>query len=165
MNRLLTGASVALALAIAGPAFAQSPTSPSPAGSLTVPSSSGAPYSSGLPNRSAAPPSAQQAPSARQAAQNPLHQTAPYAQQPPPQAPIGLAGATMGAPPDHAMEGASQRPKRHASSQASQKKGSRPKGAQANDNVADQLNREELSRASGSAPAPSAIPQPGASMR
>src|SRR6476619_4375771 len=31
------------------------------------------------------------------------------------------AGATLGAPPDHAMEGASQRPKRHASRQAAQK--------------------------------------------
>jgi hypothetical protein len=108
---LLTGASVALALTVVGPAFAQSPMSPSPA----------------------------------------------------PQVP---AGATMGAPPDHAMAGVSQcYAKRHTSRQAAHKTGGRRKGTQANDNVADQLNREELSRAPGSALAPGAMPPPGAPMR
>lgn len=72
----------------------------------------------------------------------------------------------MGAPPDSAMGGVSQRhAKRHTSRQAAHKTGGRRKGTQANDNVADQLNREELSRAPGSALAPSAMPQPGAPMR
>src|SRR5216683_5530973 len=143
MNHLLSGTAFAAALAIAAPVWAQTPTTPNPAGA---------------PSTTTAAPYTQSAPSA-------TSQTAPYAQQTPtrPMAPSATAPA-----PYSTNENATEpMPGRHAKHRAHghyaghmrmHRMGHAPsagRGSRApSDNMANQLNREELGRVSGSSTPP-----------
>jgi len=157
MKYLLSGTALA-ALAIAAPVWAQTPTAPSSTGT----------YSSGTPSTSTATPYAQPAPTYGQAAPSaqpmqqqmqrgaamPAQPPATTAQQmPAPQAPVqppamatgrlsdqGAEGATQPTSPRHAKRAHQRR--HHASRTAHTSR----RGGQMNDNVADQLNREEANR-------------------
>lgn len=153
MNYLLTGTAIA-ALAIATPVWAQAPT--------TTPYTSGAPstYSSGMPSAAGTSPYAQ--PQQQYAQPAPMPQAQQGAQQGVPQAPA----ATAGRMPEPAAEGATQPRARHHAMRghhrrmhgATARAGRR--GGQMNDNIADQLNREEANRvASGGTMPPGAQSQ------
>ena len=147
MNHLLTGTAFAAALAIAAPVGAQTPPTPRAPSTTTV-----------------APSSTQSAPS--------TSQTAPSAQQAPtqPRAPSAATeNATAPMPKRHAMHQA--RHGRHAAhTRSTHRMRHAPlasRGSRApNDNIANQLNSQELSRLpGGSAPpagyAPRGNPQQG----
>ena len=143
MKQLLSGTALAAALAIAAPVWAQTPTTPNPAGtpSTTAP----APYTQSAPSTTM-----QTAPSA-------TSQTAPYAQQ----APARPTSPSASAPASSSTMEATTEPKarrhvvRHASHMRSMhrirhaplaRRGSRAPS----DSIANQLNRQELGRLSGS---------------
>jgi len=157
MHRLFTGTGIALALMIAGPTWAQSPTTSPAAGQPSMPSSA-------QPSMPAAAPYAQQTPATPQAqpyAQAPAQQTAPYAQ--PTQPSAALTGATTAAEPADTGRGMSRQRHaargQHARNHGKHMTTASRRGGRSNDNVADQLNREEASRlASGSSMAPSQTP-------
>jgi hypothetical protein len=151
MKQLLSGTALAAALAIAAPVWAQTPTTPTPAGtpSTTAP----APYTQSAPSTTSptAPSTTMQtAPSA-------TSQTAPYAQQ----APARPTSPSASAPASSSTTEATTEPKarrhvvRHASHMRSMhrirhaplaRRGSRAPS----DSIANQLNRQELGRLSGS---------------
>jgi hypothetical protein len=157
MNHLLTGTAFAAALAIAAPVWAQTPTTQNPAGA---------------PSTTTAAPYTQSAPPA-------TSQTAPYAQQAPtrPMAP----SATAPAPYSTTENATEPMPGRHATHRAHHGRYAghmrsmhrmrhaplAGRGSRApSDNMANQLNREELGHVSGSsAPpagyAPQGYPQQG----
>ena len=161
MNHLLNAAAIAAGLAIAAPALAQAPTTTNPAAtpSATAPSYTQSPYTQSAP--SSAP---QAAPYAQQAPTQSTTQAAPYAQQAPTQ-PAPSATATA---PYSASEAASEPTPRHVLRRAHRRgyvertrrthrthtasTGTRSRGM--SDNIADQLNRQELSRSSGGTTAP-----------
>lgn len=161
MNHLLSTAAIAAALAIAAPALAQAPTTnPAATPSATAPSS----YTQS-PYTQSAPSSAPQAPYAQQSPTQSTTQAAPYAQQAPTQP--AMPSATTSAPYS-ASEAASEPSPRHVLRRAHRRgyvertrrthrthyasTGTRSRGM--SDNIADQLNREELSRSSGGTTAP-----------
>ena len=148
MNHLLSGTAFAAALAIAAPVWAQTPTTPNPAGAPSTMS--------------------QPAPSTSQT-------TAPRAQPAPtqPRAPSATAPA-----PNSTTENATEpMPKRHAMHQARHGRHAvhtrsthrmrhaplASRGSRApNDNIANQLNSQELGRVSGSSAPPAGYsPQQG----
>ena len=145
MNHLLSGMTFAGALAIAAPVWAQTPTTPNPAGA---------------PSTTTAAPYTQSAPSA-------TSQTAPYAQQTParPMAPSAAAPA-----PSSTNENATEPMRgRHAMHRAHHQRyagHARMHSRAPSDNMANKLNREELGRVSGSSTptagyAPQGYPQQG----
>jgi hypothetical protein len=146
MNHLLTGTAFAAALATTAVVWAQTPTSPNPAGAPPAPSTRSAP--------SATP---QTAPS--------TSQTAPYAQQAPAQPRAPSATTTEPMPKRHAMHQA--RHGRHAAhTRSTHRMRHAPlasRGSRApNDNIANQLNSQELGRVSGSSAPPAGYaPQQG----
>jgi hypothetical protein len=164
MNHMLSGTTLAVALAIGLPVWAQS---------LTSPYSSGLPSTSGsVPYVQPAPSMPQTAPSIPQQSATPSPQPAPYAQR----APAPSAGATT-APTGEATQ---SMPSGHAKRghrvghQAGQVARVGRRGGQPSDNVADQLNREEAGRLLpgsstapvGSSPVQTPVsPSPGAQMR
>ncbi len=136
MNHLLTGTAFAAALAIAAPVWAQAPTNPNPAGAPSP--TTAAPYTKSAPSTS---------------------QTAPYAQQAP-EPPSATAPTTTG-------DATAPMPKRHAMHQARRHAGHMrsghrmrhaplaSRGSRApSDNIANQLNSQELGRVSGSSAPP-----------
>ena len=137
MNHLLTGTAFAAALATTAVVWAQTPTSPNPAGAPPAPST-----------RSAPPATPQTAPS--------TSQTAPYAQQVPAQptspsatapAPSSTTATTEPKAKRHVMRHASHMRSMHRIRHAPlARRGSRAPS----DNIAAQLNRQELGRLSGS---------------
>jgi hypothetical protein len=155
---LLTGTGLAAALAIAAPVWAQAPSTQNP--STTAPSSASPspsatgsiPYSPSTPSTmSQTPPSASQ--------------TAPYAQQAP--TPSSSSAATSSSAPSATSENAEEprtgrhvlrkMHRGHAASHTKSPHGPRHVSGKArspSDNVADQLNREELGRLSGSSASP-----------
>ena len=157
MNYLLTGTAVA-ALAIATPLWAQAPST----------------YSSGMPSATGTTPYAQPAPampqapaSVQQGAATP-RQPAPVAQQAPAQrAPMRAPGATTGRMPEQAAEGATQPMATHHAMRGHHRRHhgagmahTTHRGGQMNDNIADQLNREEANRvASGGTMPPGSMSQ------
>ena len=167
MKRLLTGTAIAAALAIAGPLWAQTATTPSATG---TPSSA---YQSGMTTTQPsgqqtqtygqqAAPSGQQTQTYGQQAAPSGQQTQTYGQQAMPKAttnaaPEATAGSAMQAMPrHHAMRG-SRTGRHHVSARVS---ASRRTGGQMRDNIADQLNREEANRvsSSGSSTPPQGVP-------
>jgi len=148
MKQLLSGTALAAALAIAAPVWAQTPTTPNPAGtpSTTAP----APYTQSAPSTTAPSTTMQTAPSA-------TSQTAPYAQQ----APARPTSPSASAPASSSTMEATTEPKarrhvvRHASHMRSMHRThhaplARRGGRAPSDNIANQLNRQELGRVSGS---------------
>lgn len=125
MNHLLSATALAAALAIAAPVWAQAPTNPNPAG---------------------APSTSQAAPYAQE---RPTRPTAPSATAPAPYSGLGdtTENATEPMPKRHAGHMRSVRRMRHAPLAS---RGSRA----LNDNIANQLNSQELSRLSGSSAPP-----------
>src|SRR5439155_5790051 len=161
MDRLLIGTAVAAALAIAAPAWAQSTMNQNPSAAPTTPYTSGMPSATGSPSYAQPAPTQQTAPYAQQ--------TAPYGQQAPGQAPAATAGTmpgtTAGAMPEtSAGEGARATPRRHATrrhhgrQQTAHVSGSARRGGRMNDNIADQLNREEAGRLGAGMTGSSAAP-------
>jgi hypothetical protein len=150
MRQLLSGTALAVALAIAAPVWAQTPTMPNPAGT----SSTTAP----APTQSAPSTTSQAAPSTTtQTTPSTTTQTAPYAQQ----APAQPTSPSASAPASSSTTAATTEPKtrrhvvRHATHMRSMhrmrhaplaRRGSRAPS----DNIAAQLNRQELGRLSGS---------------
>lgn len=152
MKHLLSGTALAAALAIAIPAWAQTPTTPNPAGtpSTTAP----APYIQSAPSTTS-----QTAPSTTmQTAPSTTSQTAASSAQ---QAPAQPTSPSASAPASSSTTEAATEPKakrhvvRHASHMRSMhrvrhaplaRRGSRAPS----DNIAAQLNRQELGRLSGS---------------
>lgn len=158
VNRLLTGTAIAAALAITSAAWAQAPNPSSP----STPTTQAAPYTSSMPSATA--PGATTAPSYGQSTTTaPYGQssaTSPYAQQQMPtnaapgtgmqtgasaaaMPPSGNQEATGATAPTRRHMARSRRPGRHATGRVASR-GHR--GGQMNDNVADQLNREEAGR-------------------
>ena len=138
MNHLLSGTAFAAALAIAAPVWAQTPTTPNPAGA---------------PSTTTAAPYTQSAPPA-------TSQTAPYAQQAPtrPMAPSATAPA-----PYSTTENATEPMRRahhgryagHMRMHRMRHAPSASRGSRApNDNIANQLNSQELGRVSGNSAPP-----------
>jgi len=150
MKQLLSGTALAAALAIAAPVWAQTPTAPNPVGtpSTTAP----APYTQSAPSTTSptAPSTTMQtAPSA-------TSQTAPYAQQ----APARPTNPSASAPASSSTTEATTEPKaprhvvRHASHMRSMHRIRHAplarRGRAPSDTIANQLNRQELDRLSGS---------------
>jgi len=146
MKQLLSGTAFAAALAIAAPVWAQTPTTPNPAGtpSTTAP----APYTQSAPSTTS------------QVAPSTTTQTAPYAQQ----APAQSTNPSASAPASSSMTEATTQPKakRHVMRHASHLRSSTHRSRHAplvirggrGDNIAAQLNRQELGRVSGSSMPP-----------
>ena len=157
-NYLLTGTGLAAALAIAAPVWAQAPSTQNPS---TAPSSA---YTQS-PSTTGSTPYSPSTPSTMSQTQPSTSQTAPYAQQAP--MPPSSSAATSSSAPYTTSENA-QEPrtgrhvlrKAHRGHNASHTKslhGSHHVSGKArspSDNVADQLNREELGRISGSSTSP-----------
>jgi len=167
MHRLFTGTGIALALMIAGPTWAQSPTTSPAAGQPSMPSAAQPSMpSAAQPSMPAPAPYARQTPATPQAqpyAQAPAQPTAPYAQPAPMQPPAASTGATTAAEPADTGRGMSRQRHaargQHARNHGKHMTTASRRGGRSNDNVADQLNREEASRlASGSSMAPSQTP-------
>jgi len=151
MNHLLSGMTFAAALAIAAPVWAQTPTTPNP---------------TGAPSTTTAAPYTQSAPSA-------TSQTAPYAQQTPtrPMAPSAAApapystneNATEPMPGRRAMHRTHH--ERYAGHMRVHRMRHAPlvgQGSRApSDNMANQLNREEMGRVSGSSTPPAGYASQG----
>jgi hypothetical protein len=146
MNQFLSGTALAAALVFAAPVWAQTPTTPNPAG---APSTT-APYTQSAPSTTtqAAPYAQQQQPSTSSAA-------APAASSTREPMPEQRATKRMG----HAAHMRSTHQMRHARL--------RHRGSRApSDTIANQLNRQELGRISGSSSppatnAPEGYPQQG----
>jgi len=160
-NYLLTGTGLAVALAIAAPVWAQAPSSQNP--STTAPSSA-APYGQS-PSAAGPTPYSPSTPSTMSQTQQSTSQTAPYSQQAPMQS--SSSAATSSSAPYATSENAEESRtgrrvlrKAHRGHSARHTKnlhGSRHVGEKTrspSDNVADQLNREELGRTSGSRASP-----------
>jgi cytoskeletal protein RodZ len=144
MKHLLSGTALAAALAIAAPVWAQTPTTPNPAGtpSTTAP----APYTQSAPSTTmqTAPSATSQtaAPSAQQA---PAQPTSPSASAP--ASSSTTAAATEPKAKRHVVRHASHMRSMHRVRHAPlARRGSRAPS----DNIAAQLNRQELGRLSGS---------------
>ena len=137
MSHLLSGMTFAAALAIAAPVWAQTPTTPNPAG---APSTTAAPYT-----QSAPPATSQTAPYAQQAPTRPM---APSATAPAPYSTTENATEPMRRAHHRRYAGHMRMHRmRHAPSAS---RGSRAP----TDNIANQLNSQELSRLSGSSAPP-----------
>jgi hypothetical protein len=152
MNHLLSGTTLAVALAIAAPVWAQTPTTPNPAG---APSTMSQPA-----------PSTSQTPAPR-AQQAPTQPRAPSATAPAPSS--TTENATEPMPKRHAMHRA-HHGRQAAHTRSTHRMRHAPlasRGSSApSDNIANQLNSQELGRVSGSsAPpagyAPQGYPQQG----
>ena len=172
MKHLLSGTALAAALAIATPAWAQTLTTTNPAGtpSTTAP----APYTQSAPSSASqtAPSSASQtAPSTTmQTAPSATSQTAASSAQ---QAPAQPTSPSAFAPASSSMTEATTQPKakRHVMRHASHLRSSTHRSRHAplvirggrGDNIAAQLNRQELGRVSGSSmpPVRQGYSQPG----
>ena len=153
MNHLLSGTALAAALAIAAPVWAQTPTTPNPAGtpSTTAP----APYTQSAPSTTT--------------------QTAPYAQQAPAQLTTPSANAPAASSTKATTESMPGRHVMHRTHHAAHMRSMHrmhhaplaSRGSRApSDNVANRLNRQELGRVSGSSMppasnAPQGYPQQG----
>jgi hypothetical protein len=153
---LLTGTGLAAALAIAAPVWAQVPSTQNP--STTAPSSA---YSQS-PSATGSTPYSPSTPSTMSQTPPSTSQTAPYAQQAP--MPSSSSAATSSSAPYATSENAEEPRtgrhvlrKMHRGHTASHTKSPRHvsgKTRSPSDNVADQMNREELGRISGSSTSP-----------
>ena len=162
MNKyLLTGTGLAAALAIAAPVWAQAPSAQNPS---TTTSPSAAQYGQ-TPSATGRTPYSPSTPSTMSQTQQPTSQTAPYAQQAP--MPSSSSAATSSSAPYATSENAEEprtgrhllrkAHRGHVASHTKSLHGSRHvsgKTRSPSDNVADQLNREELGRTSGSSASP-----------
>ena len=160
-NYLLTGTGLAAALAIAAPVWAQAPSAQNP--STTAPPSA-AQYGQ-TPSATGPTPYSPSRPSTMSQTQQPTSPTAPYAQQAP-MPPSSSAATSLSTP--YATSENAQEPRTgrhvlrkahrgHTASHTKSLHGSRHasgKSRSPSDNVADQLNREELGRTSGSSTSP-----------
>ena len=158
MKQLLSGTALAAALAIAAPVWAQTPTAPNPVGtpSTTAP----APYTQSAPSTTSPTAPSTTSPTApsttMQTAPSATSQTAPYAQQ----APARPTNPSASAPASSSTTEATREPKaprhvvRHASHMRSLHRIRHAplarRGRAPSDTIANQLNRQELDRLSGS---------------
>ena len=138
MNHLLSGTTFVAALAIAAPLWAQTPTTPNPAGAPSP--SQTAPYAQPAPTQPRAPSATAPAPSST------------------------TENATEPMPKRHAMHRGHQG-RQAAHTRSTHRMRHAPlasRGSRApNDNIANQLNSQELGRVSGSSAPPAGYAPPG----